>query len=175
MSEPNYDFVLETERLIGRKWRIEDAEEAFTLYSDPEVMRYLGGSGIVPDIEAQRERLATVIERYKDSPYGNWAMRLRDTGELVAVILLKALPDSENIEIGWHLPRSQWGRGYATEGARAALAYGFNQLGLKEILAVLFAENTRSANVTKRIGMSYVGQTDEYYGFDLSLFSIRKP
>jgi RimJ/RimL family protein N-acetyltransferase len=171
MSVLDYDFMLDTERMTGRKWRIEDAADAFALYSDPEVMRYLGGGGkVTPDIETQRENLAKVVEKYNDSPYGAWAMRLRTTGELAAVILLKPLPDSENIEVGWHLPRSHWGHGYATEGGRAALDYGFNELGLQEIFAVAFPENIQSIKVMKRLGMSYLGRTTDYYEVELDLY-----
>jgi RimJ/RimL family protein N-acetyltransferase len=171
------DPLLETERMIGRKWRLEDAEAAFELYSDPEVMRYLNLAGmpLVPDVETQRANLGKTVERFQDVPYGVWAMRLKDGGDLAAVILLKALPGSENIEVGWHVARRQWGNGYATEGGRELIRYGFEDLGLEEIFAVVYAENTPSIRVTQRLGMEHLGPTSEYYGRELELFRIVKP
>jgi ribosomal-protein-alanine N-acetyltransferase len=168
------ETVLETERLIARKWVIEDAEAAFSIYGDPEVMRFLGSGQPPENVEKMGESLSRIIERDKDSVYGSWALELKETGEVVGAVLLKPLPESKNIEVGWHLAQRHWGKGYATEAARAAVAYGF-ELGLDTIYAVVFPENTRSLAVTSRLGMEPMGRSTDYYGKELELFQLKRP
>jgi RimJ/RimL family protein N-acetyltransferase len=171
--------VFETERLRAREWTLDDAEEAYAIYRDPDVMRYLGTDPQVPaDVAEQRERVARWIattESYRDSGFGNWALVEKDTGAVVGMSLLKPLPEHEEVEVGWHLGKAYWGRGYATEGARAAIEHGFSRCGLDVIYAVVVPENTASIRVAERLGMTPRGRTDEYYGRELALFSVQRP
>jgi RimJ/RimL family protein N-acetyltransferase len=91
-------------------------------------------------------------------------------------MLLKPLPPTtDDIEVGWHLARRVWGRGYASEAARALLRYGFETLRLDEILAVVDPANERSAAVTRRVGMVWRERTTRYYdGIALDLFAITR-
>lgn len=171
MAQPRF----QTERLIARPWQIEDAEAALSLYGDPEVVRYLGSMKPMVDVTEVRAYLEKVLNRYGPDPtYGMWALVEKDSGEIVGSTLLKPLPEHEEIEVGWHLARRHWGKGYATESAKGALDYGFNDLGLDTIYAVVFAENERSLNVARRLGMKPLGKTSEYYGFELELFKISR-
>jgi ribosomal-protein-alanine N-acetyltransferase len=174
--------IFETERLIARDWDPErDAEDAFGMYGDPEVMRYLGRTPQVAEsVDVVRERLAKVIQVYRErnNGTGGWALEEKSTGRAVGAILLKHLPDgnevpTEDVEVGWHLRRSAWGQGYATEAARAAIAYGFAELNLPVIYSVVYKENERSIAVTRRLGMTALGPTDKYYGVTVELFQIR--
>ena len=168
--------VFETERLRARDWTPDDAEAAFAVYSDPDVVRYLGTTPQpVASVGEQRKR----IERWRattaafgDSGYGMWALETHG-GTLVGMTLLKPLPDAAEVEVGWHLGRAHWGHGYATEGARGAIARGFTTCGLDVVHAVVVAENTASLAVARRLGMTYEGPTERYYGRRLELFSIR--
>src|SRR5262245_52474458 len=132
--------TLYTPRLQLREWSIEDADAAYQMYGDSEVMRFLGNGQIVPDVEAQRVWLAERIDHYRRPALGGlgvWAVVERDTKQVVGTILLKPLPPMNlEIEIGWHLVRGVWGKGYASEAARVALRYGFVDLRLDHILAV---------------------------------------
>lgn len=174
-------IVFETERLVARAWDPDrDAEAAFAVYGDPEVTRHIGGETMA-DVEATRARLAAVVERNArfGEPYGGFPLFLRATGELVGAALLKPLPDGEGryteaIEIGWHLARRAWGRGYATEAARALLARAFGETREQEILAVVEHDNPRSMAVARRLGMRHAGQTDRFYGKTLELFAISR-
>ena len=97
---------LETERLIIRDWRLEDANVAFTIYGDPEVMRYVGTGQPFASLEQTRETLGRIIERDKDQPMGFWAVDDKTTGQLVGGGLLKYLPRSIRYR-GWIPPRSK--------------------------------------------------------------------
>jgi RimJ/RimL family protein N-acetyltransferase len=170
--------VFETERLRARAWADDDAEAAYEIYRDEDVVRFLGS---VPQpaesVDAMRARIARwqgIGESLAGTGYGFWALETRD-GTLVGATVLKPLPGSELVEVGWHLGKEFWGRGYATESARGALAYGFERLGLDTIHAVIVRENTASIAVARRLGMTYEGATDEFYGKTLELYSTKAP
>jgi RimJ/RimL family protein N-acetyltransferase len=163
--------LYETERLIAREWTEDDAKAAFSMYSDPDVTRFLGTGAVETTIDAQREKLRANIQKYKDMNNGQgfWALIEKSSGEIVGSTLLKPLPDSDKVEIGWHLRKSAWGKGYATEASLATLRYGFEVLGLDEIYAVAYSENSRSLRVAAKIGMTHIG-LQRYYGRMLETF-----
>ncbi len=169
-------MIFETERLVARDWTPDDTEAAYEIYRDPDVVRFLGSvPQPVESLAAQRERIdrwMTANDAIRSTGYGFWALATTD-GTLVGATLLKPLPDADEVEVGWHLGTAHWGRGYATEGARGALAYGFETLGLDVVYAVVVRENEPSLAVARRLGMRYEGSTDRYYGRSLELFSMR--
>jgi RimJ/RimL family protein N-acetyltransferase len=168
--------VFETERLRARAWSLDDTAAAYDIYRDPDVVRYLGSvPQPVESLDAQRERIErwiTVNDGLAGTGFGFWALETHD-GTLVGATLLKPLPDADEVEVGWHLGKVFWGSGYATEGARGALDHGFTTAGLDVVYAVVVADNTASIAVARRLGMTYEGPTDRYYGKTLELFSIR--
>lgn len=164
--------IFETERLVVRRWTLEDVEAAFSIYGDPEVMRGLAGTPAT-DLDEQSERLAKVLARDAGSAFGMWALEPKDGSGIVGSVILKPLPDSEWVEVGWHLGRAHWGKGYATEAGTGAIRYGFEVQGLPTIYAVLLDWNTASRRVAERLGMRHDGQTDQFYGHTLELFSLR--
>ena len=103
---------------------------------------------------------------------GAWAMVERKTSEIVGTILLKPLPGDTRIEVGWHLAHKHWGRGLATEAGCGALVYGFDQLQLARIFAIVAPGNRASIRVCERLGMEDLGLTDQYHDMTLSLFAI---
>jgi len=161
---------LQTPRLLIRDFCDADAEDAFELYSDDEVNR--GIMGTAPSsVEQMRENLRAVRGKYADlNGMGVWAVELCDARKMIGTCLLKPLPNSEKVEIGWHLNRAFWGYGFATEFASAALHYGFETLMLDRIYAILFEWNLRSWNVAVRIGLKHQGQTNEFHNQTLELF-----
>ncbi|NEU71879.1 GNAT family N-acetyltransferase [Hassallia byssoidea VB512170] len=172
--------LFETNRLIIRNWIPEkDAESAFEMYSDPDVTRFISGM-IEESVESQRVRLQTIIDRYAklNKGTGFWAIVEKETGQIVGAVMLKQLPDTEknlteDYEVGWHLRKSSWGKGYATEAGQAAINYGFNILKLPVIYAVAEAENHASISVTQRLNMVPIGRTNKYYGgIELELFKL---
>lgn len=98
----------------------------------------------------------------------------------MGTILLEPLPDQHGLptkdyEVGWHLERAFWGKGYATEAGRGMLNYGFSVLKLPVIYAVVKPEHHASIRVTQRLGMKLVGKTKQYYGIELLLFQKDAP
>jgi RimJ/RimL family protein N-acetyltransferase len=167
------DVVFETDRLRARRWRPDDAEAAYEIYSLPEVTRYLGAEGRpVESLEQQRANLERIAASYDERPgFGGWALELRDTDVILGAVLLKPLPAAEEIEVGWHLAPEHWGNGYATEAGAATIEHGW-RIGLEEIYAIVRPENERSLAVARRLGMTGLGITDRYYGVEAELFRI---
>ncbi|RUR73151.1 GNAT family N-acetyltransferase [Chlorogloeopsis fritschii PCC 9212] len=174
-------ILFETERLMIRRWIPErDAEQAFEIYGDPKVTYFLGRGFPEPNIESQRQSLIRVTERYNqlNNGTGFWAIVEKETTKIVGSIIIKQLPGTDNVttddyEVGWHLRRADWGKGYATEAGRGMLAYGFDILNLPVIYAVVKPENHASIAVTQRLGMKPIGRTNKYYGgVELLLFQL---
>ena len=167
-AEIRKELHFETERLVGRSWRIEDADEAFAIYGNREV--YADEPNILMEgIEQMRVKLEQIVQRDAGFPngLGSYATIEKESGRIAGNLILKALPDADgnstdNIEIGWHLHQDFWGRGYATEGANELLRIGFENVGLSEIFAVCRTDNEKSMAVMRRIGLKHLGQTDKF-------------
>lgn len=173
---------LETERLIIRNWKISsrgDIMGAFAMYSDPQVLRYFPAAKPIASMAEMKEVLRERLEKNKTFPHGHgvWAVEEKAEQRVVGTALLKPLPDAHGnstpeIEVGWHLRRDSWGKGFATEFGRALLQYGFEELKLPELHAVVFPANHLSIRVTQRLKMTSLGPTDKYYGTTTELFHM---
>ncbi|WP_432105230.1 GNAT family N-acetyltransferase [Streptomyces sp. bgisy091] len=156
MTEPRADHhpTLTTERLALRLWRDSDLGPWAAMNADPAVREHLGDVLTREQSDASVSRFRADFDR---RGYGWWAVEVRATGEFIGFAGLDevdaGLPFT-GVEIGWRLARPAWGHGYATEAARAVLAFGFDTLGLPEILAVTTATNHRSQAVMRRLGMT---------------------
>jgi ribosomal-protein-alanine N-acetyltransferase len=150
-----HDPLLRTERLLLRPWRDSDLEPFAALNSDPAVMEYFAKALDRAESDAFVERIRGHFDRHG---FGFWAVEAPGVSDLVGLVGL-AIPTFEThftpcVEIGWRLSREHWGKGYATEAARAALRYGFERLGLPEIVAFTVPSNARSRAVMDRLGMT---------------------
>jgi RimJ/RimL family protein N-acetyltransferase len=175
MYEGNDMVVFETERLDIRRWREDDAERLFEMFSNPEVTRFVPSAHVkqLDEMVARMPRILGAYERYGDG-FGVWAGERKDDGHVVGMVLLKHLPDAQNeltddIEVGWHLAHEDWKKGYATEMGAGALKHGFQTQGLERIYAIADPENLASLAVMERIGMTRIGMTDSYYGAELGV------
>ena len=96
--------------------------------------------------------------------FGQWAVEIPDEASFIGVVGLETVSYEAHftpaVEVAWRLTRAYWGRGYATEAARAALDYGFGQIGLREIVAVTVPANQRSRRVMERLGMTGIPEDD---------------
>lgn len=153
----NKTIYLETERLLLRAWIDEDAEPFAALCADPEVMRYF------PETLSRQESDALVgrcIEKQARHGFGMAPVEEKTTGEFLGFVGLNRpeyalpLPFDPCVEIGWRLRRSAWGKGYASEAARGWLRFGFETIGLDEIVAFTIPDNLPSQQVMTRIGMT---------------------
>jgi RimJ/RimL family protein N-acetyltransferase len=166
---------LQTERLVLRPWRDDEAPRLLDIQSRVEVMTWLGDDE--PVLMKDLAEAHAKIERYHvlsaTAPLGCWAVEIRETGVVAGTVLLLELPNAEDheVEIGWHLHPDSWGRGYASEAARALLAHGF-EAGLSEILAVTHLDNFPSQGVCRKIGMTDQGVVEKWYDGPSQLFRI---
>jgi RimJ/RimL family protein N-acetyltransferase len=150
-------YFIETNRLGLRNWKDEDIPKFVEMNRDARVMEYF------PKLLTEEETIG-MVNRIKmhiqENGFGLWAVELIQTGEFIGYVGL-SIPRFQAdftpcVEIGWRLAYPYWGKGYAQEAARACLDYGFNHLGLKEIVSFTSVLNTRSINVMKKIGMTFV-------------------
>jgi RimJ/RimL family protein N-acetyltransferase len=155
--------IAETERVILRPWRLDEADRFFDMHRRMEVARWIGGRPMADRAEAELRIEGMLDQLVADRRFGFWAVVERANGVPAGSVLLKPLPDGAGeIEIGWHLHPDSWGRGLATEAAVALLARGF-ALGLAEIWAVTHPDNHRSARVCEKLGMRLLGTTKRWY------------
>jgi ribosomal-protein-alanine N-acetyltransferase len=148
---------VETERLLLRAIQPEDLDAYHSrLFADPEVMRFLPGGRPIP-----RERLDGLAERSHDHwhryGYGVWVVLERSSGEIIGQCGLRYVDEVEETEVLYALARHHWGRGLATEGARAALEFGFDNAGLERIVGFAVRDNVASCKVMEHLGMENHG------------------
>lgn len=142
---------IRTPRLILRPWRDEDAEAFAALNADPAVMEHFPAPLSRVDSDAVVGRIRAHFAR---EGYGLWAVEVPGVAPFIGFTgLSRPAWWHEVVEIGWRLSAAHWGRGYATEAARAALDVGFTSLALDEIVAFVVPSNVRSQRVMDRIGM----------------------
>ena len=152
---------LETERLLLRRWAATDRAPFAAINADPTVMRHYPG----PLDRAASDALIQRIERtFEERGYGLWAVEHREGGGLLGYAGLwpmrDDIPGAGGVEVGWRLAAAHWGRGYATEAARAAVRMAFEELRLCELWSVTAVVNTRSRAVMHRIGMRWYADFD---------------
>jgi RimJ/RimL family protein N-acetyltransferase len=149
-------LVITTPRMILRPWRDEDYAPYAALNADPEVRRYWPATLSRDESDAQAVGLQKHIDEHG---FGFWAVELPGVASFIGFVGLQHagpdLPFAPAVEAGWRLARDYWGCGYATEGARAALADGFGRLGLEEIVSYAVAVNAPSRRVMERFGMTH--------------------
>ena len=165
---------LRTARLRLRPWttRRDDLARLLDLYGRSEVTRWLGGPPSVPPAELVA-RWRAVADA--DDRFGVWAVELAGTATVAGTVLLKPLPNGVGeVEVGWHLHPDSWGRGYATEAARAVIDRGF-ETGLPEVYAVVRPGNAASVAVCTRLGMTPLGRMRRWYGRELEAFRLDAP
>jgi RimJ/RimL family protein N-acetyltransferase len=162
-------IVLETPRLVLRQLTVDDVDNLFDLNSDPEVMRYLTGGRPTPR-EKLRDQIIPVILAVYDrfDRLGTWAAESAATGEFLG--WFHFWPghgaDITNVDLGYRLRRSEWNKGYATEGSRALIGMGFTDLGVERVFAHTMTVNTASRRVMEKCGLTLV-RTTPYEGADV--------
>jgi RimJ/RimL family protein N-acetyltransferase len=150
---------LETERLLLRRFTESDVANLHDLDGDPEVMRFINGGKPTPRDVIREETLPRFLRAYERfEGFGVWATIERSTGEFVGWFEFYPSKDAgpEEVELGYRLRRSAWGKGYATEGSRALIRKGFTELGVQRVVAETMAVNTASRRVMEKAGLTYV-------------------
>lgn len=161
-----------TERLRLRDWRPGDAAALAAMNSDPEVMRFMDG-GAIPE-EKSATGAKKFIAKGQDGPYGLWSIEdLTDGAFHGWVALMPFAFKGPEIETGYRLPVTSWGRGIATEATARILDYGFDELDLEEIVAVVRLGNTGSLRIMEKLGFTPSGER-EAYGAQRLYFRLAK-
>ncbi|HEV3048635.1 MAG TPA: GNAT family N-acetyltransferase [Solirubrobacteraceae bacterium] len=146
---------LRTERLLLRRWQPSDSEPFAAINADPAVMEFYPAALARADSDALIERIE---DCFREHGYGLWAVEVAGERPLAGYAGLwpvePELPFAPAVELGWRLARGRWGRGIATEAARACCELAFAQLGLEGLVAYTAAINARSRRVMERLGMT---------------------
>ena len=165
---------LETDRLILRDLEPTDAAGMFALDSDPAVHRYLGNKPLT-NIQQSVEVIEMVRAQYRTIGIGRWAVVEKATGAFVGWTGLKRETElrkpMEYMDPGYRLRPPFWGKGYATEAAKACLQYGFEKLGLREINAAADVANAASNRVLIKLGFRHL-ETFKYEGEDINWYAL---
>lgn len=161
-------MIIETDRLILRELVPSDDTGMFELDSDALVHQYLGGNTI-ERIEQAREVIGLIRQQYCDNGIGRWAMIEKASGDFVGWSGLKFIREYENnhinfYDVGYRLIPRYWGKGYATESAKAAICYGFEKLGATEIFGSVNVGNKQSRKVLEKCGLAFV---EKFYWKDI--------
>lgn len=170
--------TLETDRLLLRMFQDSDLNAYAAMCADPEVMRFLGGK-VLNRNEAWRS-MAQVCGHWQLRGYGMWAVVEKASSAMVGRVGCLNPEGWPGFEIGWTLRREFWGRGYATESARAAFDWAFDELQVPHIMSLIAPSNVRSIRVAERLGEVLEGKTRVLdtdvliYGVGASDWSLRK-
>lgn len=147
---------LRTARLLLRRWRDADRAPFAALNADPEVMAHFPELLTRSASDWMVDRIEAAFDR---DGYGLWAVEVTETGRFIGFTGMNEVGFTAHftpaVEVGWRLARAAWGHGYATEAARAALSYGFDEVGLVEVVSFTAVTNLRSQAVMRRLGMTH--------------------
>jgi RimJ/RimL family protein N-acetyltransferase len=153
--------TLKTKRLILRPWKETDLEPFAELNADPRVMEYFPSVLSRQQSDDLAKRISSKME---EQGWGLWAVSIPNEADFIGFIgLAKTTFDAHftpAVEVGWRIAFPYWGKGYATEGAKAALEYGFEMLNLSEIVSFTAVQNTRSRRIMEKIGMHHDPKED---------------
>jgi RimJ/RimL family protein N-acetyltransferase len=169
--------VIETERLILRKPRADDAADLAVAYADPEVVRFMGdgGTATLAEVEAGIERW---LERWESWGLSLCSLERRDDGRVLGRAgFARWDPETwqlggDETELGWLLAREHWGQGYATEAALALRDWAFDDRELTRLISLINPENVRSIRVAERLGERFERNVDVRPGKVSRLYSI---
>ncbi len=161
--------LLKIERLILRRITLADAADMAAMNADPKVMRYVG-DGKPRSPEQSLTGIRRALRIYDTYPgLGVFVAEEKRTRKFAGVFHLVYVIKTVEVEIGYRLPQSAWGKGYATEGAAALLRYGFETVGLDRIIGLTYPANKPSQRVLEKIGMKYQGM-GHYFDLDLRYY-----
>lgn len=163
--------ILETKRLILRKWKNADCEVLYKILQDAEVVRDID-DGKVFSFEKTQKFLDAMEKSDGESGFCRWKVIEKSSNEIVGSCGFGKISETSEIELGYLFAKKHWGKGFATEIAEAAIDYGFNNLGFREIIALTAPENIASQKVLEKIGFKKRGL--EIYNCEENLVYVKK-
>ena len=162
--------TIKTDRLILRPFTERDAEELRRILAQEGVLRYFPTTD-PPPLDRVQKLIASQLQHWDKRGFGWWAVEPKSKEELIGWNGLQYLPETEEVEIGFLLSKSTWGKGLATEGAREGLKYGFETLGLESIVGIVHPENIASQGVLEKLGLTLSNEA-EYFGMRVYRYLI---
>ena len=162
-------ILLKTERLNLRTISLANLDDMTRLNRDPAVMRYIGDGAVWTRAQSEA-RIRRMLRVYENFPgLGMWIGEEQSTGRFVGAYVLNYIPNTVEVEVGYRLCKSAWGRGFATEGARALVRYGLLKLGLYRVVGLTHPDNEPSKRVLMKAGLRPAGM-GRYYDKSLCYF-----
>ena len=152
-------IFLETERLVLRQFTEDDVDNLVELDSDPDVMHFITGGRPTPRREVESDVLPMFLDYYERfAGYGFWAAMEKSSGRFVGWFHFRpvAAAHPNEVELGYRLLKSVWGKGYATEGSRALIHKGFAELGVDRVVACTMVVHVASRRVMEKAGLRLV-------------------
>ena len=164
--------IIETPRLILRHITLEDTEALAAIYADPIVMKFFRS---VRSPEVTRQKIKKMIESYQQYGFGTWATIYRPDNQFIGRcgLIPHIIDASSEIEIAYLLAKEYWGRGLATEAARAIRDYGFEKIGCDRLISLIDHENIASQKVALKTGLTYE-KDKEMEGENLRVYAVYK-
>ncbi len=161
---------IETERLLLRPFRLDDLDELAALFGDPDVMRYVG-TGLPIGRDETDRALKSIIKQWDQCGFGRWAVLDKTSKQFAGFGGLRSLFDTP--EVVYHFSKPNWGKGLATELARASLRFGFEDRRFHRIVALAKPENNASIRVMEKLGMHFEMYTT-HYNIDVIQYEIKR-
>ncbi|MEM1255566.1 MAG: GNAT family N-acetyltransferase [Cyanobacteria bacterium P01_H01_bin.21] len=164
---------IEIQRLILRDFKPGDFEQLAPILADPRVMTY-SRTGDILSLSETKEKIQGYIDSYGEYGFGKWAVILKEHSQLIGYCGIAVEPVDNKLEreLGYRLDYRFWNQGIATEAAKAAVQYGFEQLKFLYILGIVERQNQASVRVLKKVGMQYQRQT-VFYGVTMDVYGIK--
>ena len=168
---PSMPHHLETDRLWLSEWSLSDFGDSRPIFIDPLVMRYISGGQALPN-DKIREFIERQQNHFRSRGFCLWKLLLKPQARFVGFCGLQPLEldGASEVEIGWRLINDQWGRGLATESARAAVRQAVEHARLARVIAIAMPENRASLRVMEKLGMKYERATQKG-GFSVVVYS----
>jgi RimJ/RimL family protein N-acetyltransferase len=163
--------LIATARLVLRPYSTGDFDALKNILHEPDILRYFPTQTPWPD-DKIRNYIAYQLKHWYERSYGHWAVVLRETGQLIGWNGLEFLFDTNETEVGYLLSREFWGKGLATESARAVVDFGLNTIGLNQIIGLTHQDNIASQRVLEKCGLSFT-QRAPYFGKEMFRFAVQ--
>ncbi|MES2005141.1 MAG: GNAT family N-acetyltransferase [Bacteroidota bacterium] len=148
-------IILASARLFFREFTTDDAPLLLLLNSDPEVVKYVHELPLTDEATALGTLTKNILPQYAQNGFGRWAVHLKENNAFIGWCGLKFRPERDEIDLGYRFIRKYWGQGYASEAAKACIAFGFAQYHIPLLTAMAHIENTASLKVIEKCGFQF--------------------
>jgi len=172
MTDRKHIPTLSTSRLTLRPFSLEDSASLHRIMNEPNIMQYFPNPD-PPEMDRVQNIIENQLTHWEAHNLGWWAVVPRGDKHLIGWNGLQYLPETDEVEVAYLLGKQSWGRGYATEAARASLAFEFETLGLRKIIGLTHPKNIASQKVLLKCGLKYIEQK-VYFGLLLNRYLISK-